>query len=108
MKLAAFSVLAAAALLTACAAPSSSHHAAWGYTGNGAPVSPLGPPDKGYAINVGAKYAINKNVDVSAGVQYNWYKNQTVAVEGGGMVTPVAEFKNMNVLGAGVQLGVHF
>lgn len=77
-------------------------------TGNGAPVSPLGPPDKGYAINVGAKYAINKNVDVSAGVQYNWYKNQTVAVEGGGMVTPVAEFKNMNVLGAGVQLGVHF
>lgn len=37
MKLAAFSVLAAAALLTACAAPSSSHHAAWGYTGSGAP-----------------------------------------------------------------------
>lgn len=77
-------------------------------TGNGAPVSPLGPPDKGYGINVGLKYAINKNVDVSGGLQYNWYKNETVAVEGGGMVTPVAQFKNMNVLGAGVQLGVHF
>lgn len=77
-------------------------------TGNGAPVSPLGPPDKGYGVNVGVKYALNKNVDISGGVQYNWYKNQTVAVEGGGMVTPVARFNNMSVLGAGIQLGVHF
>ena len=77
-------------------------------TGNGAPVSPLGPPDKGYGINVGAKYAINKNLDISGGVQYNWYKNQTVAVEGGGAVTPVASFKKMNVFGAGIQLSVHF
>ena len=37
MKMATFSVLAAAALLTACANTAPSHHASWGYTGAGAP-----------------------------------------------------------------------
>ena len=77
-------------------------------TGNGAPVSPLGPPDKGYGLNVGVKYAINKNVDISGGVHYNWYKNQTVAVDTPMGAMPVADFKKMHVLGAGIQLGVHF
>ena len=73
-------------------------------SGNGDPVSPLGPPDKAYTLNVGGKYVINKHVDIGAGVQYNWYKNQSTTVDG--VPVAAAKFNNMNVWGVGARLGV--
>lgn len=75
-------------------------------TGNGSPVSPLGPPNDGFGVMVGGKYAFNKNVDLSAGVRYIWFKDQTTA--SGKANTPVGRFSDMNVFGAGMKLGIHF
>lgn len=81
----------------------------FGYdTGTGNPISPIGPTDEGYYVQLGGKYHINKNIDLSGGVQYHWYKNQTTAQTMGTTAVPVGRFENMDVWGGGVRLTVRF
>lgn len=77
-------------------------------TGNGEPVSPLSAKDDSYGLKVGGRYDINETIDLSLGMQYIWYKDHDTVTNVAGQPTKVGEFKNMNVLGVGAQLGVHF
>lgn len=77
-------------------------------TGIGAPVTPLLPTNRSYGIQIGAKYAINKNFTVSGGVRHLWFKNETTSVTPFGDKLDTSEFRRTRALGVGVKLGMHF
>ncbi|MDO5685803.1 MAG: outer membrane protein transport protein [Neisseria sp.] len=77
-------------------------------TGTGTPVSPLNPTNRSYGIQIGGKYQVSDNVQISAGVRHLWFKDETTSVKPFGTKIDASQFNRTRALGVGVKLGVHF
>lgn len=74
-------------------------------TGTGSPVTPLGPTNEFWGIQAGGKYALTKNVSLTAGARYLWYKDETTYSEASGNL---GKFSGHRVFGIAGKIGVNF
>ncbi|WP_274571761.1 outer membrane protein transport protein [Neisseria leonii] len=75
-------------------------------TGAGSVISPLGPTNRSYTLQLLGKYQVNDNVDIGLGAQYKRYKDQETTSKAMGRSTVVGRFDGMNVWGVGARVGV--